>query len=174
MMRRGLVWAALVCTLLACWWVEQADEQASSPAATAEPAPRQRVRLAQALPLPHPSELTAPAASAPVLQGVLDTAHSLTTADDAAIDLFAVLHPASAESAQPVAPEAVNPYTYAGRLQEDGRWTVFLTDGQQQYVLHAGDSFADGWQVALLDQQKIVLQHAAERFEIRLDNGVVF
>lgn len=169
MMRRGFVWAALVCTLLACWWVEQADEQASSPAASAEPAPRQRVSLAQGLPLPN-----APASYATDLQRIAETAHSLTTADDAAIDLFAVLHPASAESAPPVAPEAVNPYTYAGRLQEDGRWIVFLTDGQQQYVLHAGDRFADGWQVALLDQQKIVLQHAAERFEIRLDNGVVF
>lgn len=169
MMRRGLVWAALVCTLLACWWVEQADEQALSSAATAEQAPRQRVRLAQALPLP-----SALASSAPDLQGIVDTAHSLATADDGAIDLFAVLQPASAESAQPVAPESANPYTYAGRLQEDGRWTVFLTDGQQQYVLHAGDRFADGWQVAVLDQQKIVLQHAAERFEIRLDNGVVF
>lgn len=169
MMRRGFVWAALVCTLLACWWVEQADEQASSPVATAEPAPRQRVSVAQALPLPSSSAL-----SAPDVQRVADTAESLRTADDGAIDLFPVLQPASAESAQPVASESVNPYTYAGRLQEDGRWTVFLTDGQQQYVLHAGDRFADGWQVALLDQQKIVLQHAAERFEIRLDNGVVF
>lgn len=169
MMRRGFVWAALVCTLLACWWVEQADEQASSPAATAEPAPRQRVSVAQVLPLPK-----ATASYAPDLQRIADTANSLATADDTAIDLFAVLQPASAESAPTVAPESVNPYTYAGRLQEDGRWTVFLTDGQQQYVLHAGDRFADGWQVALLDQQKIVLQHAAERFEIRLDNGVVF
>ncbi len=95
-------------------------------------------------------------------------------ADEPIIDLFAVLEMPSADSAEAAMPEAVNPYTYAGRLQEDGRWTVFLTDGQQQYVLHEGDHFAEGWRVAVLDQQKVVLQHAAERFEIRLDNGVVF
>jgi len=98
----------------------------------------------------------------------------IASADDSAINLFAALEMSAVDTAVPVAPEAVNPYTYAGRLQEGGRWTVFLTDGQQQYVVHAGDHFADGWQVSLLDQQKIVLQHAAERFEIRLDNGVVF
>jgi len=165
MMRRGLVWVALAGTLLACWWVGQAEQvPAAATVATVKHAPQRRVALAQAVPLPH----------APVSQHIVATANSMATADDAAIDLFVVLQPASAETAPPVAPESVNPYTYAGRLQEDGRWTVFLTDGQQQYVLHAGDRFADGWQVALLDQQKVVLQHAAERFEIRLDNGVVF
>jgi len=161
MMRRGIVWVALACTLLACWWVEQTEQ---TPVAAVKQAPQRRVSLAQALPLPHtasPQSVSAPATIS-------------ASADDSAINLFAALEMSAADTAVPVAPEAVNPYTYAGRLQEDGRWTVFLTDGQQQYVVHAGDHFADGWQVSLLDQQKIVLQHAAERFEIRLDNGVVF
>ncbi|MFQ6404421.1 hypothetical protein ACIDE9_06595 [Methylophilus sp. 'Pure River'] len=164
MMRRGLLWAALACTLLACWWVEQAEQ---APVAAVQP-PQRHVSLAQALPQAVvPKRISAP-------QNVSIPASMTAVADDNAIDLFAVLDMPSADSAEAAMPEAVNPYTYAGRLQEDGRWTVFLTDGQQQYVLHEGDHFAEGWQVAVLDQQKIVLQHAAERFEIRLDNGVVF
>lgn len=163
MMRRGLLWAALACTLLACWWVEQTEQ---APVAAVQP-PQRRVSLAQALPQAVvPERISAP-------QSVSIPA-SMTAADDTAIDLFAVLEMPSADSAEAATPEAVNPYTYAGRLQENGRWTVFLTDGQQQYVLHEGDHFAEGWRVAVLDQQKVVLQHAAERFEIRLDNGVVF
>lgn len=164
MMRRGLLWAALACTLLACWWVEQAEQ---APVAAVQP-PQRHVSLAQALPQAVvPKRISAP-------QNVSIPASMTAVADDNAIDLFAVLDMPSADSAEAATLEAVNPYTYAGRLQEDGRWTVFLTDGQQQYVLHEGDHFAEGWQVAVLDQQKIVLQHAAERFEIRLDNGVVF
>ncbi len=164
MMRRGLLWAALACTLLACWWVEQAEQ---APVAAVAP-PQRRVSLAQVLPQAVvPKGISAP-------QNVSTPASMTAVADEPIIDLFAVLEMPSADSAEAAMPEAVNPYTYAGRLQEDGRWTVFLTDGQQQYVLHEGDHFAEGWRVAVLDQQKVVLQHAAERFEIRLDNGVVF
>jgi|LakWasM115_HOW13_FD_contig_123_12819_length_8748_multi_10_in_0_out_2_9 hypothetical protein len=165
MMRRGFLWAALVCTLLACWWVEQTEQ---TPVAAVQQTSQRRVSLAQAL--PHaavPKHSSAP-------QSVSVPTSMMTVADDTATNLFAVLEMPLAETAEAAAPEAVNPYTYAGRLQEGGRWTVFLTDGQQQYVLHEGDQFAEGWQVTALDQQKIVLQHAAERFEIRLDNGVVF
>jgi hypothetical protein len=160
MMRRRLLWLALAGTLLACWWVEQAEQ---APAETTVERPKRHVTLSQVMPLP-------PAQQAPLTPVVTRA----SVEDEAAVNLFAVLEMSSADTAVPVVPEAVNPYTYAGRLQEGGRWTVFLTDGQQQYVVHAGDHFANGWQVSLLDQQKIVLQHAAERFEIRLDNGVVF
>jgi len=164
MMRRWLLWAALACTLLACWWVEQAEQAAVTTLAP----PQRRVSLAQALPQGVvPERISAP-------QNVSIPASMKAAADEPAIDLFAVMDMPSADSAEAATAEAVNPYTYAGRLLEDGRWTVFLTDGQQQYVLHAGDRFAEGWRVAVLDQHKIVLQHAAERFEIRLDNGVVF
>jgi flagellar hook-length control protein FliK len=92
--------------------------------------------------------------------------------EPAGVNLFSAMQMPVADSATVTVAVPVSPYTYAGRLQEDGRWTVFLTDGQQQYVLHEGDRFAEGWKVAVLDQQKVILQHAAERFEIRLDNGL--
>jgi hypothetical protein len=164
MTQRWWIWAALVGTLLACWWVEQA-EQPEQVVATASPAPAVKRRMALAQVMPALKVAEAPAASPDM---------RLALAEDPGVDLFAVLEMPADTAAESVAPEAVNPYTYAGRLQEEGRWVVFLTDGQQQYVVHEGDHFAEGWRVAVLDQQKVVLQHAAERFEIRLDNGVEF
>jgi hypothetical protein len=165
MMRRWLMLGALGLTLLACWWVEQA-EQPADPVTAASPRVQRRLPLAQVMPVPIADD---PAIVPP----------DVVVADDASgVNLFSAMVMPVADTAVEAVSVTVSPYTYAGRLQEDGRWTVFLTDGQQQYVLHEGDHFAEGWKVAILDQQKVILQHAAERFEIRLDdkvdNGVVF
>ena len=168
-MRRWGIWLALIATLGACWWVEQSD-----PASDVVP---QRVqvparRLAQQLALAAPGvqlHATMPVPPVTLLNPVTLDAEASPRAN-----LFVAM-PAGG-SAQPVEapPLPVNPYTYAGRLHEGDRWAVFLTDGQQQYVCHLGDRFADGWQVTRLDQQVLVLTHAKQQFEIKLDNGVVF
>ena len=178
MMRRGIVWMALAATLFACWWVEkeeqgqlagQPDKTMAEPSPPRSPQVTPSVTLSQALPgLANVPPTDTKTVIVPVVV-------SVPVPDQAVgVNLFAALEMPSVDNAVAEAPAAINPYTYAGRLQESGRWTIFLTDGQQQYVLHEGDRFAEGWRVAVLDQQKIVLQHAAERFEIRLDNGVVF
>jgi hypothetical protein len=166
MMRRWIMLGALGLTLLACWWVEQAEQPSAVAITTAATRVRARVSLAQAMPQLPAENQTAASVALPLAEA------------QAGVNLFSAMEMPVADSAAATVAVPVSPYTYAGRLQEDGRWTVFLTDGQQQYVLHEGDRFAEGWKVAVLDQQKVILQHAAERFEIRLDrgldNGVVF
>ncbi|MFD1123310.1 hypothetical protein ACFQ2T_12390 [Methylophilus flavus] len=166
MMRRWVMLGALGLTLLACWWVEQAEQPSDAGVATAPPRVQKRIPLAQVMPiLKADSQEVTPA-------------KTIVADEEAGVNLFSAMPMPVAETETAAAAVPVSPYTYAGRLQEGGRWTVFLTDGQQQYVLQEGDRFAEGWKVAVLDQQKVVLQHAAERFEIRLDdkvdNGVVF
>ncbi|HSH87230.1 MAG TPA: hypothetical protein VK958_08295 [Methylophilus sp.] len=161
MIRRWLILCALGCTLLACWWVEQAEQSPEVIAGPGSTRMQRRVTLAQALP-------AARVVSEVIIQPVP------AVYEEEGVNLFEAMPTPAAEIAEAQAIAPVSPYTYAGRLQEEGRWTVFLTDGQQQYVLHEGDRFAEGWKVAVLDQEKVVLQHATGRFEIRLDNGVVF
>jgi hypothetical protein len=165
MTRRWGIWIALAGTLFACWWVEQAEPPAPVVVAKGEPRIQRRIPLAQALPDVVVSR-----------QDVITTGSTASVDDADAVNLFAAMSTPESDAMEVESqmPEPVNPYTYAGRLREGDRWVIFLTDGQQQYVLHEGEYFAGDWQVALLDQQKVVLQHAAERFEIRLDNGVVF
>jgi hypothetical protein len=162
MMRRWIMLGALGLTLLACWWVEQAEQPSTVAGTIATPRVRARMPLAQAMPQLPAENQAAARVALPLAEA------------QAGVNLFSAMVMPVADAAAPAVVAPVSPYTYAGRLQEDGRWTVFLTDGQQQYVLHEGDRFAQGWKVAVLDQQKVILQHAAERFEIRLDNGVVF
>ncbi|SDK13813.1 hypothetical protein SAMN05192566_0278 [Methylophilus rhizosphaerae] len=163
-MRRWVVWVALTGTLLACWWVGQDEPSAGNSAiATSPRVPLKSVPLSAASPVTAPPM---PSVPVPVQAG--------SGEEGPAVNLFAALAMPGAAAMAPPPAAPVNPYQYAGRLLEGGRWRVFLTDGQQQYVLQAGDRFAEGWQVAALDQQKVVLQHAGERFEIRLDDGVVF
>lgn len=158
MITRWLILGALACTLLACWWVEQAEPSPEVMATHDAPRVQRRVKLAQALP------------GTTVASPVIIETVPVVEADDG-VNLFSAMPVPLPEVAEATVAAPVSPYTYAGRLQESGRWIVFLTDGQQQYVLHEGDHFAEGWKVAVLDQQKVVLQHAAERFEIRLDEG---
>jgi len=187
MMRRGIVWLALAGTLFACWWVgnEEPAELAGSLDSAVDVKKTSPVRARQVKPTVTLSHVTPSVTLEQAMPGVASVlpveSTSVTpvivpvavTEPEAGVNLFAALELPSAANAVEV-PAPINPYTYAGRLQEAGRWTIFLTDGQQQYVLHEGDHFAEGWQVAVLDEQKVVLRHAAERFEIRLDNGVVF
>ena len=167
-MRRWGIWLALLLTLGACWWVEQSETAADlASAQVTVPARRSAAQFKRTAP---DVQLHAPMNAQPMQM-------PRATQDEEAAprtNLFAAM-PAGGSDLPPVVPPApVNPYTYAGRLYEGNRWAVFLSDGQQQYVCHLGDHFADGWQVARLDSQVLVLKHASEQFEIKLDNGVVF
>lgn len=181
----GLV-AALAMTLFACWWVSQSDtETAPNPVtATAMPvgAAKQRKPLSQALPALHaaltdaqPATGLPPALNADIPgrdKAKMDTPTSdEAKMDEPVVNLFAALPPPAVPAEASAAAGPVNPYTYAGRLLQEGRWQVFLSDGQQQYVVREGDRFAEGWRVTRLDQQRLVLQHAGERFEMMLENG---
>lgn len=167
-MRRWGIWLALLLTLGACWWVEQSETAADlASAQVTVPARRSAAQFKR----------TAPDVQLHASMNAQPMQMPRATQDEEAApsaNLFAAM-PAGGSDLPPVVPPApVNPYTYAGRLYEGNRWAVFLTDGQQQYVCHLGDHFADGWQVARLDSQVLVLKHASEQFEIKLDNGVVF
>lgn len=178
---------ALAMTLLACWWVSQSEtEPAATPVDTtampAAGAAKQRKPLAQAMPALDAALTNAQPAAAlpPALNantpGRDQAKMEAPTIDEANMDapvvnLFAALPPPEAPEVAAVDAGPVNPYTYAGRLMEEGRWRVFLSDGQQQYVVREGDRFAEGWRVTRLDQHTLVLQHAGARFEMMLENG---
>ncbi|MGP1717334.1 MAG: hypothetical protein ACTS9Y_09155 [Methylophilus sp.] len=166
MILRWIMLCALGLTLLACWWVDQAEQPSDTGVTIASPRVQRRVPVAQIMPMLKAEN-----------QAVTEAA-VVVAEEEAGVNLFSAMVMPAVDTTAAAVSVPMSPYTYAGRLQEDGRWTVFLTDGQQQYVLREGDRFAEGWKVAVLDQQKVILQHAAERFEIRLDNkvdnGVVF
>ena len=121
--RRVALAVAAACTLAAAAWVSQQDEQAGVVAVSAKPVAAMAKR---------------------------ETSASM--AADAKIDLRrapfaeAPADPFAARSwtprvvekpAAPVAPAL--PYTYFGRMTEDGKLYVFLQRGERSYTVNAGD-----------------------------------
>lgn len=173
MKRQVVLLAALGLTLFACWWVGQSDNETAVPPAATQAvtagAAKQRKPLSAAMPALNAAVI----ASEPPrdsLPSAVQEARPLLV-DEPVVNLFAGLLPPETTTADTVEAAPVNPYTYAGRLLQEGRWLVFLTDGQQQYVVREGERFAEGWRVTRLDQHRLVLQHAGERFEMMLENG---
>lgn len=162
MMQRPLLWLALLGTLAACWWVDQQETAGVQLVATASKPPARRPQAEATSPVPVPMSTIQ---AVPTIQ-----AAPSSDTDTAVTDLFAAWQPVAAATVA-ASPVPTHPFTVNGRLLHDGQWQLFLTDGQQQYVVQAESHFADGWQVSQLDSQHVRLQHGKTQFEIRLDDG---
>lgn len=126
--RIGLAVAAAF-ALAAAAWVSLQDEQAG---AVALPARRATVQAKREPPAPPVSDAKLELRRAPF--------------PDAPADPFAARSwapPVAEKPAAPVAPPPL-PYTYFGRMTEDGTLYVFLQRGERSYTVKAGD---------MLDQQ---------------------
>ena len=59
---------------------------------------------------------------------------------------------------KPTAPPL--PFTYIGKLEEDGgRWTVYLAKGEQSYVLKKGETFDSVYRLEGLENGNLVIQY---------------
>ena len=96
---------------------------------------------------------------------------------DVPVDLFAL--PQAKQESQPIAvaprPPAppVNPYTYVGKLIEDGEMRVFLTNGRENYVVRAGDTLEKVWQVKAIHSTEMILLNLPTQTQIRVEIGAV-
>ncbi|HIC48165.1 MAG TPA: hypothetical protein EYM37_09870 [Methylophaga aminisulfidivorans] len=96
---------------------------------------------------------------------------------DVPVDLFAL--PQAKQESQPiaVAPRPpvppVNPYTYVGKLIEDGEMRVFLTNGRENYVVQAGDTLEEVWQVKAIHSTEMILLNLPTQTQIRVEIGAV-
>jgi len=156
MSRQLMVWVGLALTLVACWWVDRQEQEAS---------PVADVRSTHAV-LAHkvPTVLTAQDTQRP--QPLLRQADTSPP-----VDLFSPLTMQMDTATAPVSiPEPVNPYTYDGRVLDGRQWVVFLTDGTNQFSLREGDHFANGWKVRRLTESLLVLQNGKIQHTLKLAN----
>lgn len=66
--------------------------------------------------------------------------------------------PAQLPPAQPTAPAL--PFTYAGKLQEEGgRWVVYLTQGEQFYAVSKGETFDNVYRFDGIENGHLVIQY---------------
>ncbi|MAX50833.1 MAG: hypothetical protein CMH22_02500 [Methylophaga sp.] len=96
---------------------------------------------------------------------------------DVPVNVFALPKPKQEIQPVAVAPRApatpVNPYTYVGKLIEDGEMRVFLTNGRDNYVVRAGDTLEEVWQVKAIHSTEMILLNLPTQTQIRVAIGAV-
>ncbi|MEZ0231596.1 MAG: hypothetical protein ACAH12_02050 [Methylophilaceae bacterium] len=98
-------------------------------------------------------------------------------ADDAPENLFNADLPITqqlqevAAAPPPVEIPAI-PYIYAGKLEEDGHYIVFLTKGGRSYVVREGDDIGK-WQVKTIQPPQMILSYKPLQAEVPMSIGEV-
>lgn len=170
MTRQHGVWLALLLTLAACYWVtiqENAQENEVIESAKLQPVQKHVYRHANKV---KDSSLSGHLNDKKLTLRPIDSTtpsnlfSSFETVEEAAL--------ASAENQAPSPP--TSPYTYAGKISENGDWRVFLTDGTKNFVVKTGDVLESGWRVQGVEQTQLTLMYQPLKQAIKLDIGATF
>lgn len=155
--RRAAYAVALAATLLAVRWAGGQDETLARPA--------REMSEERAAPRAAPREALPP----------LDIALLGARASGASVrDLFPAVNwerkareeearrnPPS-KPAPPRPPQAPPvPFTYLGKLVEDGKATVFLVQGERNLIVREGETLAGGWRVDAIGEQSMTLTYVS-------------
>ena len=65
------------------------------------------------------------------------------------------------------------PFNYMGKLLEDGKWTVFLTQQDQNYAVKAGDTLDGTYRVDQVEAQRVVFTYLPLKMQQTLAIGDV-
>jgi hypothetical protein len=165
--RKYGVWIALLLTLAACYWVTmqenvQEDENSQNIEIVAESIKELHAR--------KPIDIGLP-------EHINTEVFELRTVDlTPPQNLFSTLavNNAEAEVLENQAPTATaNPYTYAGKISENNIWTVFLTDGTNNFAVKVGDELQGGWRVTRIQTEALTFLYQPLKQEVRLETGDV-
>src|SRR5688572_13236377 len=140
MTRQHGVWSALLLTLAACYWVtiqEYAQENEVIESAKLQPAQKYIYRRVNKV-------------IDNSLSGHLNDKKLMLRSIDSTItsNLFSSFETVEEEALAGAENQATslptNPYSYAGKITENGDWMVFLTDGTKNFAVKTGDVLESG------------------------------
>lgn len=161
--KNSWVWIALAATVGASIWVSLSEESIEEPhivsgkqVATSEGRKTRNSRLA-----PIPAENSAMEWQRPVIS-------------DKPKPLFGSANDETADmEAQPeLPPEApALPFIYAGKLVEDGTYTIFLLSGQRSFAVQPGDVIEDVWRLKVFKPPEVVFDYLPLKIETVMNIG---
>lgn len=157
------VWLALGLTLIASIWVEQQENE--TPDAMVLVQQKTNVNRAK----PESMRSTANPSSA-----LGDGVYKRLAINDTPKNLFTVLaspEPLSDEVASTGPQMPANPFTYEGKLLENGKLIVFLTDGTKNHLVQVGDVLDDVWQIQSIQPSELTLKYIPLKTEIKMQIG---
>jgi hypothetical protein len=173
--RKGLppysLWIALALTLGVTLWTSMSENEGAVDVA----APR--ASTAKASQPAQTAKLFASGSTASAQADDFDMDHLQRPAtDDAVSNLFNIDIPEAQLAAQaaeevpdvPQVPEL--PFTYAGKLADDGKIIVFLSKGKLNYTVREGDVIGK-WQVARIDPPQMIMRYRPMNADVPLMIG---
>jgi hypothetical protein len=156
-LRKYIVWIALVFTLIACIWLNWQDNLKTEPILIVNKhTSKQLDKHSPAL--FNIKQLSLRAQDITMPKNVFPSLIAKNSQNDMVQEKTTNL--------------PANPYTYAGKISEDGIWTVFLTDGSNNYVVKAGDRLQGGWQLKGVKMDELTMLYEPYKREIKLEIGV--
>lgn len=163
--KRYLVWIMLALTVLASIWVQQQEDTAEEALVVMTP-PRKPV--ASVHETSQDLVITANQHAPAVITRIEIT--------DIPENIFApYISPnevmVDEVDALPQAPPT--PYIYAGKLIEDGKLTVFLTDGTQNHTVQMGDVINANWRIQSINPPELMLEYIPLGVTTKMQIGAV-
>ncbi len=157
------VWISLALTLGATLWISMTEEVSGTDAVIAAPPRAGKAHMAKSAPTVQATELDI-------------TRLRRAPLSETPGDLFSTEIPASEkiESAPVAVAEVIPPlpFVYAGKLEDDGSYIVFLTSGDKNYSVRVGDVI-DRWQVKSVHPPQMILSYLPLKSEVPLMIGEV-
>lgn len=158
------VWMALGLTLIASVWVRQQENDTPDAVVLVQ----QKNNASKAT---HGSMSLVtshnPASGASVYRRAVidDTPQNLFT-------VFASPQDSSPDDMTNTGPQMpANPFTYAGKLLDDGKLIVFLTDGVRNHSVQVGDVLDDVWKIQSIHPPELTLKYIPLKTEIQMQIG---
>jgi len=81
----------------------------------------------------------------------------------------AAIQHAADQIAKPQVPSL--PFTYVGKLIEDGRYTIFLLSGERSFAVHEGELIEDAWRVKEIRPPEMTFLYLPLKAKAVLDIG---
>jgi len=158
-LKKYAVWLILGLTLLATYWTTQQEENQQTLSVNTS-----ALQKPERLQISHVESQK----NSPVFQLRANTA-------DTPNNLFTVINPIieqnenAAVAAEPQTPS--NPYTYAGKLVNDGQVIVFLTDGTKNYAVQVGDYLGADWRIDAIYLPEVTFKYVPLNTQVKLYIG---
>lgn len=162
------IWIALALTLSATVWVSISEETSSEDTDIAA-LPRTKKARLPALPMP------ALASSTQSIDLNMDNLQRVPLSETPG-NLFNIeltdTEPADTEAVAAIVETPPLPFVYAGKLEDEGRYIVFLTSGNKNYSVAIGDVI-DQWQVKSVRPPQMILSYLPLKSDVPLIIGEV-
>ena len=161
--KQVMLWATLAITLAATVWTAMQDDHAETPA------------LQSRRPLPPGRHAMAATTSSAEPLSISKEQLLRKHLEPPTINLFDTEPAASTQSAEQAAPPPQQempelPYTYAGKLEENGHTLIFLLKGGHQYVVKEGDRLGK-WILQQIEPTMLVFTYRPMNTQVSIKIG---